>query len=92
MKKTIIASMLALTLIAVPGFAAAQKIIVQREVAYAKHQENSAASGIVKDNRLSSKRIKDKTEMTNAQVKDAAGHNVIRYKTFKDGEGVAKTR
>ncbi len=93
MKKYLLALLLTFALIAAPGFAAAEKIIVQREVAsQVNKRENSATSAVVKDNRLSSKRIKEKTEVTNAQVKNAAGHNMIRYQTFKDGEGAAKTR
>lgn len=93
MKKYVLALILTVALMAAPGFAAAEKIVVQREaVSQINKQENSAMSAAGKDNRLSSKRIKEKTEITNARVKNASGHNMIRYQTFKDGEGAAKMR
>ncbi len=93
MKNIILVSMLTLALIALPAFAAQPKIMIRQEVAPREmSQANSATVEVAKDNRLSSKRIKDKTEMTTARVSDAAGRNMIRYKTFKDGDGAAKTR
>lgn len=93
MKNIILASLLIVALMAWPGFAAEPKIIIRQEVPpQAMPQDHATTADVGKDNRLSSKRIKDKTEAPKARIRNATGHSMIRYKTFKDGDGAAKTR
>ena len=77
-------------LVAFSGFALAEKIIVQHEVSQDKQKDNVKLN-VAKENRLSSKRIRDRID-SNIEIKGTVNDRMIRYKQFNDGEGEVKTK
>jgi len=92
MKKYVKIVVLILMLVAFSGIALAEEIIVQNEVSQEKQHENSVTSNVTKENRLSSKRIKDKMDSSNTVFKGTDNKQMIKYKQFNDGEGDVKTK
>lgn len=77
---------------ALSGVALADKITIQNEVSLEKYEGNTAASPVKKENRLSSKRIKDKIDADQTNANSTNNERMIRYKRFQDGEGEAKAK
>jgi hypothetical protein len=91
MKKYLIIALLTLMLAAFADIALAERITVQQEVSQEK-QQDSLTSSVVKENRLSSKKIKDKMNATSTDFKGTDKERRMKYMQFKDGEGEVKTK
>jgi len=95
MKKYVNIGVLTLMLVAFSGIAFAEKMTVQHEVSQDKQQNNSVTTNVVKknkENKLSSKRIKDKVDSSNTDLKGTANKQMTKYRQFNDGEGEIKTK
>ena len=92
MKKYLKIVVLTILTVAFSVVALAEEIIVQNEVSQEKQYENSSTSNVTKENRLSSKRTKDKMDSSNNVFKGTDNKKMIRYKQFNDGEGDVKAK
>jgi hypothetical protein len=92
MKKYVTIVLLTFMFFAFSGFALADKITIQNEVSLKKQQGNTPTSPAGKENRLSSKRIKDKIDAGRTSGNSSTNERMIRYKQFPDGEGEVKTK
>ena len=89
MEKYIKIAMLILMLVAFSSIALAEKITARHEVSQEKQQEKAAVKN---ENRLSSKRTKDRADSINTDSKGTVNKRMIKYKQFKDGEGDLKSK
>ena len=92
MEKYIKIAVLILMLVAFSSIALAEKITARHEVSQEKQQEKIVTSNVKKENRLSSKRIKDKADSINTDTKGTVNKLMIQYKQFNDGEGDVKNK
>lgn len=95
MKQYVTIGVLTLMLFAFSGIAFAEKMTVQHEVSQDKQENNSVTTNVMKKNkgnRLSSKRIKDKVDSSNTDLKGTANTQMMKYRQFNDGEGEIKTK
>ena len=76
---------------ALGGVALAGQMTIQNEVSVENRQGNTETSPVKKENRLSSKRMKDKPVADETSSNSSSNERMIRYKGFEDGEGEAKT-
>jgi hypothetical protein len=90
MKKYVKIAVLTLLFAVFAGIALAERITVQQEVSQERKQD-SWTSNVVKENRLSSKKIKDKMDAARMDSKGTANERRMKYMQFKDGEGEVKT-
>jgi hypothetical protein len=74
------------------GIVLAAKITVQHEVSPEMQQQDVATINDVKENRLSSKRIKVKMNAGSTDFKGIVNEPMLKYRQFNDGEGDAKPR
>ncbi len=72
--------------------AMAGKITIQNEVSVEKQQGNTPTTAVGKENRLSSKRMRDKIDADQTGAGSSVNERTIRYKQFPDGEGEAKNK
>lgn len=91
MKKYVKIAVLTIILAAFAGVALADRITVQQEVLQEK-QQDSLTSNVVKENRLSSKKIKDKMDAASTDTTGTDNERRMKYLRFKDGEGEVKTK
>ena len=92
MEKYIKIAVLILMLVAFSSIALAEKITARHEVSQEKQQEQMVTSSFKHENRLSSKRIKDKADSININSRATVNERMIKYKQFKDGEGDSKSK
>jgi len=92
MKRYVTIVLLTFMFLAFSGVALADKITIQNEVSLEKQQGNTPTSPAGKENKLSSKRIKDKIDADQTGANSSTNERMIRYKQFPDGEGEAKTK
>jgi len=91
MKKYFKIAAMIFILAAFTGTALAEKITVQQEVPEEKQQNNvTAAAG--EENKLSSKRMRDKIDSNSTDLRRTDKERMMKYLQFKDGEGEKKTR
>jgi hypothetical protein len=91
MEKYIKIAVLILMLVAFSSIALAENITARHEVSQEKQQEKILTSNFKNENRLSSKRIKDKADSINTDSRGTVNERMIKYKQFKDGEGDLKS-
>lgn len=91
MKKYVKIAVFTLLLVAFSGIALAERITVQQEVSQ-ERQQDSVMSNVVKENRLSSKGIRDRMDASSTDFKGTANGQRVKYRQFKDGEGEVKTK
>jgi len=92
MKKYVKITVITLMLVSFSCIALAEKITVQHEVSQEKQQDNSVTTNVVKENRLSSKRIKDKMDANSVEFKGKSNERMMRYRQFNDGDGKVKNK
>ncbi len=92
MKKYLIIVLMTCIFLAFSGVVLAGKITIQNEVSLEKQQGNTATSPVKKENRLSSKRSKDKVDADQTSTSSSSNERMIRYKRFEEGEGETKAK
>lgn len=92
MRKYFKIAVLLLMMVAFSTIALAEKITVRHEVSQVQQQDKIVTSNFKHDNRLSSKKIKDKADPVNMDSRGIVNDRMIKYKPFKDGEGDLKSQ